>query len=96
METKKEDDDWRGCGSEGEDKITGWICDFYLHLGDVISRDSYLEEEVLEASIQITEIGSEKAVNYIISSGIRNLVQDPKTFDIEPIVNYCFYKERHF
>jgi hypothetical protein len=97
METKKEDDDWRGCGSEGEDKITGWICDFYYSLGDVISRDSYLPDEVLEASIQITEIGSkEKTVNYIISSGIRDLVQDPKTFVVEPIVNYCFYKERGF
>ena len=97
METKKEDDDWRGCGSEGEDKITGWICDFYYSLGDVISRDSYLPDEVLEASIQITEMGSkEKTVNYIISSGIRDLVQDPKTFVVEPIVNYCFYKERGF
>ena len=97
METKKEDDDWRGCGSKGEDKITGWICDFYYSLGDVISRDSYLPDEVLEASIQITEMGSkEKTVNYIISSGIRDLVQDPKTFVVEPIVNYCFYKERGF
>ena len=97
METKKEDGDWKGCGSEGEDKITGWICDFYLNLGDVISRDSYLPDEVLEASIQITEMGSEKkAVDYIISSGIRDLVQDPKTFVVEPIVNYCFYKEHGF
>jgi hypothetical protein len=60
MEIKKEDGDWKGCGSEGEDKITGWIYDFYLNLGDVISRDSYLPEEVLEASIQITEMGSKK------------------------------------
>ena len=97
METKKEDGDWKGCGSEGEDKITGWICDFYLNLGDVISRDSYLPEEVLEASIQITEMGSQKkAVDYIISSGIRDLVQDPKTLVVEPIVNYCFYKEHGF
>ena len=97
METKKEDGDWKGCGSEGEDKITGWICDFYLNLGDVISRDSYLPEEVLEASIQITEMGSqEKAVDFIISSGIRDLVQDPKTLVVEPIVNYCFYKEHGF
>jgi hypothetical protein len=97
METKKEDGDWKGCGSEGEDKITGWICDFYLNLGDVISRDSYLPDEVLEASIQITEMGSEKkAVDYIISSGIRDLVQDPKTLVVEPIVNYCFYKEHGF
>jgi hypothetical protein len=97
METKKEDGDWKGCGSEGEDKITGWICDFYLNLGDVISRDSYLPDEVLEASIQITEMGSEKkAVDYIISSGIRDLVQDPKTFVVEPIVNYCFYKQHDF
>jgi hypothetical protein len=97
METKKEDGDWKGCGSEGEDKITGWICDFYLNLGDVISRDSYLPDEVLEASIQITEMGSQKkAVDYIISSGIRDLVQDPKTLVVEPIVNYCFYKEHGF
>ena len=97
METKKEDGDWKGCGSEGEDKITGWICDFYLNLGDVISRDSYLPEEVLEASIQLTEMGSQKkAVDYIISSGIRDLVQDPKTLVVEPIVNYCFYKEHGF
>jgi hypothetical protein len=97
METKKEDGDWKGCGSEGEDKITGWICDFYLNLGDVISRDSYLPDEVLEASIQITEMGSQKkAVDFIISSGIRDLVQDPKTLVVEPIVNYCFYKEHGF
>ena len=68
-----------------------------MNLGDVISRDSYLPDEVLEASIQITEMGSEKkTVDYIISSGIRDLVQDPKTFVVEPIVNYCFYKERGF
>jgi hypothetical protein len=97
METKKEDGDWKGCGSEGEDKITGWICDFYLNLGDVISRDSYLPEEVLEASIQITEMGSQKkAVDFIISSGIRDLVKDPKKLVVEPIVNYCFYKEHGF
>ena len=97
METKKEDSEWRGCGSEGEDKITGWICDFYYRVAEVISRDSYLPDEVLEASVQITEMGSEeKTVNYILSSGIRNLVQDPKTFVVEPIVNYCFYKERGF
>jgi len=97
METKKEDSDWKGCGSEGDDKITGWICDFYLNLGDVISRDSDLPDEVLEASIQITEMGSEKkAVDYIISSGIRDLVQDPKTFVVEPIVNYCFYENHRF
>lgn len=69
--------------------------DFYWRIGDIISRDSYLEDEVLEASIQITEIGSkEKTVNYIISSGIRDLKQDPQTFVVEPIVNYCFYEER--
>ena len=98
METKKEEGDWVGCGSEGKDKIVGWICDFYYSLGrrDVISRDSYLDSEVLEIPIKLKEIGKEeKTVDGEIDVGIRDLKQDPDTFVVEPIVNYCFSYGKH-
>ena len=93
METKKDKGDWIGCGSESKDKITGWICDFYYTLGlkKIISRDNiYLDDEVLEVPIKITETKSNKTIDGTISAGIRDLKQDPNTFVVEPIVNYCF------
>ena len=97
METKKEEDDWIGCGSEGKDKITGWILDFYNGLSETLSRDSNFVEEVLEVPIEITEIkGKKKTINGMIYAGIRDLKQDPETFVVEPIVNYCFSYDEHF
>jgi hypothetical protein len=97
METKKEEDDWIGCGSEGKDKITGWILDFYNGLFETLSRDSNFVEEVLEVPIEITEIkGKKKTINGMIYAGIRDLKQDPETFVVEPIVNYCFSYNEHF
>ena len=97
METKKEEDDWIGCGSEGNDKITGWILDFYNGLFETLSRDSNFVEEVLEVPIEITEIkGKKKTINGMIYAGIRDLKQDPETFVVEPIVNYCFSYNEHF
>ena len=96
METKKEEDDWRGCGSEGKDKITGWILDFYNGLFRTLSRDSNLVDEVLEVPIEITEIKDEKkTIKGMIYAGIRDLKQDPKTFVVEPIVNFCFSYDYH-
>jgi len=90
METKKEEEDWKGCGSEGEDKITGWILDFYDHLFNPLSRDSNLVEEVLEVPIELTDDTERKRVKGMICAGIRDLKQDPETYVVEPIVNYCF------
>lgn len=96
METKKDENDWKGCGSEGEDKIFGWICDFYYGLGDTISRDSNLVDEVLEVPIKITEICSEeKTIDGEIRAGILHLKQDPHTFVVEPIVDFCFLYGKH-
>ena len=97
METKKEEDDWIGCGSEGKDKITGWILDFYNGLSKTLSRDSNFVEEVLEVPIEITEIkGKKKTINGMIYAGIRGFKQDPETFVVELIVNYCFSYNEHF
>ena len=91
METKKEPDDWIGCGSEGKDKITGWICDFYYSIGHTLSRDSSFVDEVLTIPIQITEIeGQKRTIKGELYAGVRDLKQDPVTFVVEPIVNYCF------
>ena len=96
METKKEEDDWIGCGSEGKDKITGWILDFYEGLFETLSRDSYLVDEVLEVPIEIIEIeGKKKTIKGMIYAGIRDLKQDSETFVVEPIVNYCFSYSEH-
>ena len=96
METKKEEDDWIGCGSEGKDKITGWILDFYEGLFETLSRDSYLVDEVLEVPIEIIEIeGKKKTIKGMIYAGIRDLKQDSETFVVEPIVNYCFSYGEH-
>ncbi len=88
---------WIVCGSEGKDKITGWICDFYYSLGlkTIISRDSDLDNEVLEVPIEIIEIESNKKIIGLISAGIRDLKQDPNAFIVEPIVNYCFSYDNH-
>ena len=96
METKKEEEDWKGCGSEGEDKITGWILDFYDNLFNPLSRDSNLEEEVLEVPIELTDDTERKKVKGMIYAGIRDLKQDPETYVVEPIVNYCFSYGEHY
>jgi hypothetical protein len=97
METKKEDDDLIHCGSKGEDKIIRWILDFYDGLSETFSRDSYFIKEVLEVPIEITEIkGKKKTIKGMIYAGIWDLKQDPETYVVEPIVNYCFSYGEHY
>ena len=49
-----------------------------------------LVDEVLKVPVQIKQIETEETKEAIIYTGIRDLKQDPKSFVVEPIVNYCF------
>jgi hypothetical protein len=73
--------------------ITGWILDFYNK--EKIEKDdiSNVIMEIVEVPIKITEINAfnnDKIKQGIISSGIREIKQDPDNYEVEPIVNYEF------
>ena len=73
--------------------ITGWILDFYNK--KKIEKDdiSNVIMEIVEVPIKITEINAfnnDKIKQGIISSGIREIKQDPDNYEVEPIVNYEF------
>ena len=71
-----------------KDVIKGWICDFYL--GKEYLERNKLLDEVLKVPVQLKQIETKEKKKAIIYTGIRDLKQDPETFVVEPIVNYCF------
>jgi len=76
--------------------ITGWILDFY-NKTEVKKEDlKKLNEEVINAPVSITEVESGKTKPAVMCAGIRDLKQDPNTYIVEPIVNYCFSFNDHF
>ena len=46
-------------------------------------------KEVVEAPITLMDIEKNETKDGIIYAGIRDLRQDPHTFEVEPIINYC-------
>ena len=76
--------------------ITGWILDFYDETKVKKEDLKDLSEEVINAPVTIKEVQSGETKNAVIYAGIRDLKQDPITYIIEPIVNYCFSFDRHF
>ena len=92
METKETIKEDIGCGCYRDvekDIIRGWICDFYYGMKINPERNN-LVDEVLKVPVQIKQIETEETKEAIIYTGIRDLKQDPKSFVVEPIVNYCF------
>ena len=102
METKEKVTERKGCSLKvvtNEKKlIRGWICDFYPTMKKNVETSSHdLVDEVNEVPITIELEESGETKKGIIYSGIRDLKQDPKTFIVEPIVNYCFsFKDHNF
>ena len=92
METKKTITEWEGCMDVKVERelITGWILDFYDRTKVKKENLKELNEEVIEAPITIEEKNSGKTKSAVIYAGIRDLKQDPNTYVVEPIVNYCF------
>ena len=94
METKENISESNGCSISlkkvEKSFITGWILDFYNE--DKIKKEDIkdLIEEIVEVPINITEVETQKTKTGIIYAGIRDLKQDPHTFEVEPIINYCF------
>ena len=70
--------------------ITGWILDFYNETQ--VKKDDLknLKEEVISAPVTVKEVETGETRPAVIYAGIRDLKQDPITFIVEPIVNYCF------
>ena len=70
--------------------ITGWILDFYNKTQ--VKKDDLknLKEEVISAPVTVKEVETGETRPAVIYAGIRDLKQDPNTFIVEPIVNYCF------
>ena len=97
METKIKEKEVSPCKFEFREVeniyITGWILDFY-NRHEIKKKDiSELISEIVEVPIKITEIdafNNDKIKQGIISSGIREIKQDPDNYEVEPIVNYEF------
>ena len=98
METKKTITEYKGCSPVQLEKdfITGWILNFYGKAEIKKEKLRDLNEEVLEVPVTIEEKNTGKTKSAVIYSGIRDLKQDPITFIVEPIVNYCFSIDDHF
>ena len=90
METKETVEEVVDCMDKKVEKdvIKGWICDFYR--GKEYLERNNLVDEVLKAPVQLRQIETKEMKKAIIYTGIRDLKQDPETFVVEPIVNYCF------
>ena len=86
-ETVEEHSKWMVKNVE-KDVIKGWIWDFYL--GKEYLERKKLVDEILKVPIQLIQIITKEMKKAIIYTGIRDLKQDPETFVVEPIVNYCF------
>ena len=97
METKEIIRETVDCQDKEVEKnvIRGWICHFYPGLKKNLERNSYdLLDEVLKVPVHIKQIGNnEETKEALIYTGIRDLKQDPNSFIVEPIVNYCFSLE---
>jgi len=92
METKGTITETRKCMSVKVERelITGWILDFYNRT-EVKKEDLHkLNEEVIKTPVTIKEEKSGETKPALIYAGIRDLEQDPITYIVEPIVNYCF------
>ena len=95
METKTTVEETANCCVKRVEKdvIKGWICDFYQR--EYLERNK-LVNEVLMVPVYLRQIETKEMKKAIIYTGIRDLKQDPETFVVEPIVNYCFSLENSF
>ena len=98
METKGTITEVKGCMPVKVERelITGWILDFYNKTQ--VKKDDLknLKEEVISAPVTVKEVETGETRPAVIYAGIRDLKQDPNTFIVEPIVNYCFSFNEHF
>ena len=98
METKGTITETEGCMPVKVERelITGWILDFYNKTQ--VKKDDLknLKEEVISAPVTVKEVETGETRPAVIYAGIRDLKQDPNTFIVEPIVNYCFSFNEHF
>ena len=72
-----------------EDFIKGWILHFYGYNRIEKDKINDLLKEVVEAPITVMDAETNEKKDGIIYAGIRDLKQDPHTFEVEPIINYC-------
>jgi len=98
METKRTITEVKDCMDVKVERelITGWILDFYDKTQ--VKKDDLknLNEEVISAPVTVKEVETGETRPAVIYAGIRDLKQDPNTFIVEPIVNYCFSFNEHF
>ena len=90
METKENVEEFGDCVVFNKEKIIrGWICDFYPSMNknpEISYRDLVNEINGVPITIELLNTSEKKDVS--IYAGITDLKQDPKTFVVEPIVNY--------
>ena len=98
METRETTTKMIGCMDKEveEDFIYGWILHFYGW--DRIEKNNInkLLKEVVEAPITVMDLETKETTKGILYAGIRDLNQDPNTFEVEPIINYCLSINDHF
>ena len=78
-----------------EDFIKGWILHFYGYNRIEKDKINDLLKEVVEAPITVMDTETNEKKDGIIYAGIRDLKQDPHTFEVEPIINYCLSLNNH-
>lgn len=92
METKENINEYENCVTFKKEKIIrGWICDFYPSMNknpEISHRDLADEINEVPIAIELLNTGEKKVAT--LYAGITDLKQDPKTFVVEPIVNYSF------
>ena len=97
METRETTTKMIGCMDKQveEDFIKGWILHFYGWNRIEKDKINDLLKEVVEAPITIKDLETNETKKGVIYAGIRDLKQDPHTFEVEPIINYCFSLNDH-
>ena len=100
METKETINEGKNCMDYYVEKnvIRGWILDFYSQEGIIEKQNDHYElnDEVIKAPITLEDLNTGEKRKGTVYSGVRDLKQDPVSYIVEPIVNYCLSFDEHF
>ena len=71
---------------------------FYSQEGIIEKQNGHykLNDEVITAPITLEDLNTGEKRNGTVYAGVRDLKQDPVSYIVEPIVNYCLSFDEHF
>ena len=100
METKETVTETKNCRKYSVEKnvIRGWILHFYSQEGIIEKQNGHykLNDEVITAPITLEDLNTGEKRKGRVYAGVRDLKQDPVSYIVEPIVNYCLSFDEHF